>query len=310
VNLATVHGTGPAGRVEVSDLSAPTPVVATPRARRAARERGIDWTCLSGSGAGGRIREQDVLQAAHAASKPVVANGSDLPEQGAEIVRLTPLRRTIAHRMQTSHQTTAPVTLTTRLDATNLVNLRQQFKSSRSTADLIPGYTEFVIKLTSLVLADHPLLRAQWTSRELIVPDGIHIGVAVETDVGLVVPVVRDVPAKSLTELTAAIRDLIDRARQGQLKAAEMQGGVFTITNLGAYGIDAFTPMINLPEAAILGLGRIRREAVVVDQQIVARDQLTLSLTFDHRIVDGAPAARFLQQLSQALESPSAWLLR
>jgi pyruvate dehydrogenase E2 component (dihydrolipoamide acetyltransferase) len=124
------------------------------------------------------------------------------------------------------------------------------------------------------------------------------------------VPVVRDVPSLSLIEFTRRTQSLIARARAGELTAADIRDGVFTITNLGAFGIDAFTPIINVPETAILGLGRIRREPAVVGDAIVARDQMTLSLTFDHRIVDGAPAARFLQALSQSIENPSAALLQ
>jgi pyruvate dehydrogenase E2 component (dihydrolipoamide acetyltransferase) len=130
----------------------------------------------------------------------------------------------------------------------------------------------------------------------------------VDTDAGLLVPVVCDVPALGLRQLAARSRDLIDRARSGRLAASEMQGGCFTVTNLGAFGIDAFTPIINCPECAILGVGRIAKRPAVVGDAIVARDQVTLSLTFDHRIVDGAPAARFLQTLVQMIESPAPWL--
>src|SRR5208282_4000566 len=127
--------------------------------------------------------------------------------------------------------------------------------------------------------------------------DRINIGIAVDTDAGLLVPVVRDVPRLSLKDLSLRSRDLIARARQGKLSTSELQGGTFTVTSLGALGIDAFTPIINYPECGILGVGRIRRCPVVLGDQIVIRDQVTLSLTFDHRITDGAPAARFLQTL-------------
>ena len=138
----------------------------------------------------------------------------------------------------------------------------------------------------------------------------LHLGLAVDTEDGLLVPVIRSVPSLSLPQLARQSRDLIERARSGKLTLAEMQGGVFTITNLGAFGIDAFTPIINSPESAILGLGAIRREPVVLDDgQIVARDMLTLSLTFDHCLIDGAPASRFLQTVVSAITNPSAWLL-
>ena len=148
------------------------------------------------------------------------------------------------------------------------------------------------------------MLNSRWENDRIVLPDGIHIGLAVDTDAGLLVPVVRNVPALSLLQLSARTQDLIERARTRKLAANEMQGGTFTVTSLGAYGIDAFTPIINHPECAVLGVGRIQKRPVVFDEQIVIREQMTLSLTFDHRITDGAPAARFLQTLSGLIENP------
>ncbi len=328
VDLGQIAGSGPAGRITASDVLATTvavgfgfnemvvssprvssSTVASPRARRAARELGIDWTGLSGTGRDGRVREQDVR--AVATARPDASRSLATPQFADVAGTTSPVtrhRRTIADRMTYSRQHTAPVTLTTRIDATNLVSLRQQFKSDGGT--VVPSYSDIVVKLVATALAQHPQLMTRWVDEQLIVPDVISIGLAVDTDAGLLVPVIRDVPSLSLVELSAASSRMITQARAGQLKASDMQGGVFTVTNLGAYGVDAFTPIINSPETAILGLGRIRREAVVFENQIVARDQMSLSLTFDHRIVDGAPAARFLQTVSQALETPSAWLLR
>ena len=193
------------------------------------------------------------------------------------------------------------MTLTTTADATNLVELRgAEFKAG---TEIVPTFTDFLVKLAALALQKHPHLNARWDGERIVLSAGIHIGIAVDTDAGLLVPVLRDVASLSVTQLAAQARDLIERARQRKLTGHESQGGTFTVTNLGAFGIDAFTPIINQPECAILGVGRIRRVAVVVGDQIVARDQLTLSLTFDHRIVDGAPAARFLQMLSGLIEN-------
>jgi pyruvate dehydrogenase E2 component (dihydrolipoamide acetyltransferase) len=210
------------------------------------------------------------------------------------------VRRTIAARMVESQRATAPVTLTTLADATNLVTLREQFKSS----GVVPSYTDHIVKLCAVALQQHPLLAGQWTEEGIRLPDAIHIGIAVDTDDGLRVPVIRDVITLEIRELAKRSRDLIERARSGKLAAAEMQGGCFTVSNLGVYGIDAFTPIINYPECAVLGVGRIVRRPAVIGDAIVPRDQVTLSLTFDHRIVDGAPAARFLQTLSQLIENP------
>jgi pyruvate dehydrogenase E2 component (dihydrolipoamide acetyltransferase) len=167
--------------------------------------------------------------------------------------------------------------------------------------------------LVVTVLRQHPQLASRWAGDRLVVPganDDLPIGIAVETEDGLLVPVIHHVATMSLRQLAERSRNLIEQARAGKLSASEMQGGVFTITNLGAFGIDAFTPIINFPETAILGLGAIRREPVVLDNdQIAVRDIITLSLTFDHRVTDGAPAARFLQKLCEAIENPAEWLL-
>jgi pyruvate dehydrogenase E2 component (dihydrolipoamide acetyltransferase) len=256
----------------------------SPRARRAAANLGIDWKDATGTGRTGRIRERDVLVLA----TPV-----------------RPTRRVIAERMLASQRSTAPVTLTTTIDATNLVHLRNRWKqASESGRDPIPTYTDLFVKAVSIALEKHPLLNARLENDRVVSLEGIHVGIAVDTDAGLLVPVVRDVPRLSLRELATRSRDFIDRARQRKLSADELQGGTFTVTSLGAFGIDSFTPIINYPECAILGVGRIRRCPVVLDDQVVIRDQVTLSLTFDHRVSDGAPAARFLQTLGALIENP------
>jgi pyruvate dehydrogenase E2 component (dihydrolipoamide acetyltransferase) len=266
----------------------------SPRARRIANELGIDLQQLSGTGRSGRIREQDVRAAAAADSRPNVPRD----------------RKTIAKRMAASAQQTAAVTLTRRVDATHLVSLRRQFKSAG--AALVPSYNDVVAKLVAECLRRHPQLAGRWEQDALVVPSGdrFDIGLAVDTEHGLFVPVLRDVGRQSLLQVAAQAQRLVAAARSNRLTLADLSDGMFTITNLGAFGVEGFSPLINLPEVAILGLGAIRREPVVVDDdRIVAREQLTLSLTFDHRALDGAPAARFLQTLSLALENPSASLL-
>jgi len=265
---------------------------ASPRARRVADELGIDWTKLRGSGRTGRIRERDIRAAGEGKGVPV-----------------SPTRRVIAERMLASLRATAPVTLTTTADATNLVNLRTQFKAAARSADIVPGYTDFLVKLCAVALRDHPMLMARWDGDRLVVPEEIHIGLAVDTEAGLLVPVFRNVPSLGLRQLAARTRELAERARAGKLTAEEMSGGVFTISNLGSFGIDTFTPIINYPECAILGVGRLRRQPAVVEERVVARDVLSLSLTFDHRTVDGAPAARFLDALRKCIENPAPWLV-
>jgi pyruvate dehydrogenase E2 component (dihydrolipoamide acetyltransferase) len=265
----------------------------SPRAQRVARELEVDWTQLQGTGRTGRIRERDVRAAA--------ASGQKVPMRS--------VRRTIAERMVRNLQATAPVTLTTSVNATNLVNLRRQFQTAAATSHEVPSYTDFIVKLTAAALQRHPNMNARWEKEQIVVLSPIRIGIAVDTDAGLLVPVLREVDQQTLIQIAAQSRALIERARQGKLRAEEMQGGTFTITNLGAFGIDAFTPIINYPECAILGVGRIERQPVVVEDQVVAGERLTLSLTFDHRAVDGAPAARFLQSLGKLIENPGPALL-
>jgi pyruvate dehydrogenase E2 component (dihydrolipoamide acetyltransferase) len=275
----------------------------SPRARRVARELGVDWTRLTGSGRTGRIRESDVRAA--------VGQAESLPHdrEGGRKVPVSRARRIIAERMQASLRATAPVTLTTTADATNLVNLRAQFKTAARSVEVVPGYTDFLVKLCAVALNDHPMLRARWEGDRLLVPEGIHIGLAVDTETGLRVPVLRDVPSLGLRQIAERLRGLTERARAGKLTVEEMSGGVFTISNLGPFGIDTFTPIINYPECAILGVGRLRRQPEVIEDRIVARDVLSLSLTFDHRTVDGAPAARFLDALRKCIENPAPWLV-
>ena len=265
--------------------SEPGVPLTTPRARRTAAERGIDIATVTGTGRGGRVRERDIPSALAPAA-------TALPSH----------RRAIAARMVASHQTTAPVTLTSAVDASNLVNLRQQFKAAGGA---VPSLTDFLLKLTAAALVQHPALASQWAGDAVQPPSSFDIGVAVDTDAGLLVPVVRDVPNVGLRELVQTTLDLYDRARRGELKADEMRGGCFTITNLGAFGIDAFTPIINPPECAILGVGRIERRPVARGDEVVIREMLTLSLTFDHRVVDGAPAAKFLQAVARLIENPA-----
>jgi pyruvate dehydrogenase E2 component (dihydrolipoamide acetyltransferase) len=289
-----------AARLEEPTSAAPSArrnLAITPRARHAARELGIDWNNLTGSGRNGRIRERDVRAAA------------GTPTEG-RLIPHTTIRRTVAARMVAGLTEAAPVTLTTKLDATNLVALRTQFQSTATTTnDLVPSYTDLLVKLTAAALQQHPLLQAQWREDGLFVPQRIDIAFAVDTETGLLAPVLRSVDRMTLRQVTARARALIEQTRAGRLSAEDMREATFTVSNLGHFGIDSFTPIIHLPQCAVLGVGRIVREPVVRGERIVPCDVLTLSLTFDHRIVDGAPAARFLQTLRNYVENPAAWLI-
>lgn len=267
----------------------------SPRAARVAAELGVDWSSLRGSGRGGRIRERDVRAAGE--------RTRNAPASGIESIR-----RTIADRLRHSVQQTVPVTLFVRADATNLVRLREQLQASQP-ADVVPTYTDIIARVAAGALLEDPQMHVCWDGDRQVTPDGVHIGIAVDTPAGLLVPVIAGADQLSLLEFARISRDRVARARERRLAVHEMQGGTFTITNLGNYGVELFTPVINWPEIAILGVGAIRKEAIVAaDERIEARWQLPLSLTFDHRAIDGAPAARFLQSLRERLEQPAAWL--
>jgi pyruvate dehydrogenase E2 component (dihydrolipoamide acetyltransferase) len=264
---------------------------------------GIELSTVIGSGRHHRIRERDVR--AHMKS----------PNGNAGVgVPLSAVRRAIATNLRRSRDETVPVTLHARADAGNLASLREQFRAGRSGSSAdprqVPSYTDLLVKLAAAVLRQHPRFAQRWNHGTLIEPQAWDIGVAVDTDEGLIVPVVRDVPSLRISELAARVKDLAERARGRRLRPEEMEGGVFTVSTLGSLGIESFTPIIRWPEVAILGVGEIRREPrVVADDRIEPRWTVRLSLTFDHCANDGAPAARFLKDLCSAIENPAAWLL-
>jgi pyruvate dehydrogenase E2 component (dihydrolipoamide acetyltransferase) len=282
----------------------------SPRARRFAIELGVDWTHLQGSGRTGRIVERDVRAAA------IQGTHTDTqPWRGTAFAGepITSVRRVIARRLAHSAHTAAPVTLTTDADATELVRLRQRTSSALTGGgQIIPSYNDFFARLTALALLEHPAMNASLEGDNLVRHGVVHIGIAVDTERGLLVPVVRDAHTKSVQKIATESARLIAQARNGDSRPEDLRGGTFTLSNLGMYAIDAFTPIINLPECAILGIGRIVARPVVVDEhteQIAVRKMVALSLTFDHRVVDGAPAARFLSLVKQYVEEPALWLL-
>ncbi|MCY3710044.1 MAG: 2-oxo acid dehydrogenase subunit E2 [Caldilineaceae bacterium] len=311
VDWTQLTGSGRTGRIVERDVRAaaetavePVGVDMSPVARRMAAEADVSLEELTAIRPGGRIQREDV-EAAIAARRPAVQAG----EAPSQIVSHSRIRQITAQRMAESAHTTAPVTLTTEADATELAALREQLKSSYARRSLaVPSYNDIYLKLTAAALQEHPALNASWSDEGLILHGGIHIGFAVETEGGLLAPVLRDVPAKSLRVIAAETASLVEGARQERLGHEAMQGGTFTITNLGMYGIDAFTPIINLPQAAILGIGRTVCKPAVHDGEVVPRQMVALSLTFDHRVVDGAPAARFLNTVREYVSEPILWL--
>jgi pyruvate dehydrogenase E2 component (dihydrolipoamide acetyltransferase) len=261
----------------------------TPIARRRAEELKVDLALVAGTGPGGRVTREDVERAAASAPSGAVppAASAPIPQQ---TIPLRGIRKTIADRMMQSLHGSAQLTLTTEADVTAATELRAQFARERDFT-----YTDLMIHAVARALRRHPRLNSRLHDGMITASAAVNVGIAVALEEGLIVPVVHNADRKTLNEIAAETKDLGQRARDGKLRIEDVEGGTFTITNLGTYGVDAFTPIINPGEAAILGLGRIIERPAVYRGEIARRSMMTLSLTFDHRIVDGAPAAAFLQ---------------
>ena len=260
-------------------------ILASPAARRLARELGVDLALVKGTGPEGRIVEDDVKRLAE---QPLL-----LPRV-REVVPLVGIRKTTAERLSFSARTAPHSTITMEVDMTNAVKLHKETAVS---------YTDLLIKAVATALRDHPFLNATLENEQIKVFEDINVGFAVATEKGLVVPVVHNAAQKAVNEIAAEVKELVEKARQGKLSKEDLTGGTFTITNLGMYGVDVFIPIINPPETAILGVGRIAEKLTLVDNQVKIKPVMQLSLSYDHRIVDGAPAAQFLQKVKQVLET-------
>ncbi len=281
-------------------------VKASPRARRLAEELGVDLALVRGTGPDGRITEEDVRRAAEEGVAARVAVGP-----GFQVLRTVPysgMRAAIGQRLQASHLETVPVTIVMEVDVQELLELRRKLNESLSKREEI-SVTAFLVLAAAKALLKHPRLNARLVGENIEELADVHIGVAVALEDGLIVPVIRHADKKSLHQISQEIRLLSRKAQRGELSPDEASGSTFTITNLGMYGVDWFTPIINPPETAILGVGRTRERPVVVDGAVGVRSFLNLCLTFDHRILDGAPAAQFLATLKEYLENPYTLLI-
>ena len=305
VDLASLGGRGPQGRIQLADVQAAAagrPVkTATPLAKRVAAELQVDWTDLPGSGPGGRVVKADVQQAAQPADTP-----TDSP---VTVEPLSGVRRVIAQRMSDSAFSAPHVTIFTEADATHLVAARTQVNAELA-GQVKVSYNAWLIALLARALREHPALNACLVDDQIRRYRDVNIALAVDTERGLLVPVIRQADTLGLVGIQQAGDALIERALAGKSQPDDLSGGTFTLTNLGMYDIDGFTPIINQPQAAILGVGRIQSRPVAVGETVQVRSMMTLSLSFDHRLVDGAPAARFLQRVKQLIERPFALLVQ
>jgi len=307
VDLAQIKPNGK--RIEKSDVlayvdavSAPKPaagpaasmrlVPASPKARRLAAERGIDIQTLKGSGPDGAVLAADVPLGAAAGIT------GDLETPGTAW-------RVMAERMSASWTTVPHFYLAREVDATSLIEWRARVSGTVEKRTAIkPTYTDLLVKLVGFTLRDHPRVNAAWTDGNIQVNREINVGIATAIEAGLVVPVIRKADAASISEIAAQRKDLVDRAQSRRLRPADIAGGTFTLSNLGMYGIDAFNAIVNTPQAAILAVGRIAERVVPVNGQPAIRPMMVMTLSCDHRVIDGVRAAQFLDDLANLVGDP------
>ncbi|MBK8049136.1 MAG: 2-oxo acid dehydrogenase subunit E2 [Anaerolineales bacterium] len=313
VGLAAVPASGPQGMIVERDVTAylatlPTPPRVSPVARRMATAEGIDVAAIAQAKPGRRIQRADIVDAVAGAQKPAPAEAqfgnADAVGGGALRAALDPTRRVIAARLQASHQASVPVTLMREVDATALVELRTTILADLGDQAPRPSYTDLFALIVARCLLQHPTMNGTFDGEMLMIPEHVQLALAVDTPRGLVAPVIPGADQCSLLTLANKRVELTAAALASQLTPAQLGGGTFTLTNLGALGVDAFTPVINPPQIAILGTGRIRPAPAVFGGQLAIRQMMMLSLTFDHRVVDGAPAARFLGAVAEFVEKP------
>jgi pyruvate dehydrogenase E2 component (dihydrolipoamide acetyltransferase) len=320
VDLGVLSGSGPNGRIIEADVQAAADVAAaaepaakaspaapsSPMARRLARELAVDITRIRGTGPGGRITGDDVVAAARppSASPAGSAPATAAPHRADRTVPLKGMRKTIAARMHDSLHSMAQLTMDMDVVMDAAVRLRGELVAAWEEEGVRPGYTDLVIKAVAKALAQHPLMNATFGETEITLLGAINVGVAVALDEGLIVPVIRGADELPLAALSRETARLAAAARDGNLSPDDLQGGTFTVTPLGMFGVDAFTPIINAPQVGILGVNRIRDDVVWDGDRPVRQQRMRLSLTWDHRALDGAPAARFLAAVRDLLESP------
>lgn len=276
------------------------PIRATPLARKLAMEYSIDLFKVTGTGPGGRVTKKDVLSYAEGLKFP-----PKVIEEREETIPLIGWRKTMAERMSYSARTAAQLTTIAEVDATELVKLHEKLEEP----GIRVSYTVFIVKATAQALQEYPIINSSLVDDKILVKKYCNIGIAVaREDKGLIVPVVRNAEEKNLMETAKEVEELIKRAREDRLTPKDVKGGTFTITNPGMLGVIIDTPIINPPESAILGVGAIVRRPVIINNEITIRSMMYLCLTYDHRVIDGVPAIRFLQRVKYLLENPHTLL--
>ena len=281
--------------------AAPPAQKSSPLAKKLAESAQID---LSKVPSHSRVMAGDILEYLKSSDKAAPAGAAPENEPAEEIVPMNGMRKAIARNMQNSHMTSPTVTFNLSVDMTELRRCREQLKANGVKV----SYTDFIVKFVAKALREFPQLNCSVSENRIIYKRYVNMGVAVSLENGLVVPNIPDADKKSLTEISDELKELAAKAREGKLPLERLQGGTFTVTNLGMYGIESFSPIINQPEVAILGVNTIEEKPVVRGGEPVIRPMLNLSLTADHRVVDGAYAAQFLQRVKALMENPALML--
>jgi pyruvate dehydrogenase E2 component (dihydrolipoamide acetyltransferase) len=305
VDLTSVPGTGPEGRIKEADVlkfheeGPPAPKI-TPLAAEIARQEGLDLSTITGTGDNGKITKEDVERA--------LAVSKALPEEKPAEIRTIPLegmRKAIADNMHASLQNSAQLTTFTEVDVTEMVRFRDLMRAEYRRDDSVKiSYNDIIVMATARALMRHPIMNTTLVGEEILIHETVHLGIAVALSEGLIVPKLRNAEKKTLLEIAKEARELAQKAREGALTIDEVTDGTFTISNVSMLGMDGFTPVLNPPETGILGVGRVIEKPAVFNGEITIRNMMTLSLTFDHRVVDGAPAMTFLKDLARYLEQP------
>jgi pyruvate dehydrogenase E2 component (dihydrolipoamide acetyltransferase) len=306
---ATAAATPPGDTV--SQATSPVPaaprqgrVKASPLARRIARERGVDIASLTGTGPDGRILAEDVEKAVARVEAPAAPSPVAAPSAEVEVVQLTSVRKTIARRL--TEAWAAPVfQLGVTADMTEALALREKLVARLAEGDVKPTVNDVLVKLTAVALTRHTAVNATFAGEEIYRHPSAHVGIAVAAPQGLVVPVIRDAERRTVREIARSRADLVGRSRDNKLTLADLEGGTFTISNLGMFGVEQFVAVLNPPQVAILAVGAVKEEPVVRDGEVDVAPILRLTLTCDHRAIDGADGAAFLQTLVALVEQPT-----
>lgn len=286
---------------ETAKTSSDGRLIASPLAKSLAKDKGIDLNEITGTGEGGRIIKRDIENYAPAAKAAGKSSSSSAGEESYDEVPVSQMRKTIARRLAESKFSAPHFYLTMDIDMDNAVQARQSYNNFGGSK---VSFNDFVIKAVALALKKHPKVNASWLGDKIRYNHHVHIGVAVAVEDGLVVPVVRFADSKSLAELNGEVKEFAARAKEKKIQPADMQGNTFTISNLGMYGIEEFTAIINPPDSCIMAVGAIRQEPVVKNGQIVPGNRMKVTLSCDHRSVDGATGSEFLLTFKQLLENP------